>query len=409
MKLAQLDKMNLMIALAALAFSACGQAADDSSSVTAGPPTWEQFLATAYQEADTGVYIVDGDTPVTNEKQLREFYDELLVDYYKAGDPLIVNRIGSGDDKWAADDKLNLTYCVSTKFGANYNKVVQAMADATQAWENAANLKFVYHNELDAACTAKTTDVLFDVNPVNANGSYLARSFFPSSPRATSNVLIDSSSFSLQAPLTLAGILRHELGHVIGLRHEHTRPESGTCFEDNNWRALTPYDSKSVMHYPQCNGQGDWSLTLTDMDKQGILSLYGPPSGSPTDPTPPTDPTNPPTPPAPPEVTTETFAGSVAKNASVKQGPFAVASGTTFEAVMIGTGDADLYVRFGSSPTTTTYTCRPYLSSSNEKCKITVPEGETKAYTMVRGYKASTYTLTVNYITASAVLAVSGQ
>jgi len=53
---------------------------------------------------------------------------------------------------------------------------------------------------------------------VNAYGSYLARSFLPSYQRATSNVLIDGSSFSLAAPLTLAGILRHELVHVIGLQ-----------------------------------------------------------------------------------------------------------------------------------------------------------------------------------------------
>jgi hypothetical protein len=79
--------------------------------------------------------------------------------------------------------------------------------------------------------------------------------------------------------LTLTGILRHELGHTIGLRHEHTRPESGTCFEDNDWRGVTDYDAFSVMHYPQCNGQGDWSLTLTAFDQNGIACLYGPAPG----------------------------------------------------------------------------------------------------------------------------------
>lgn len=52
-----------------------------------------------------------------------------------------------------------------------------------------------------------------------------------------------------------------------------------------------------------------------------------------------------------------------------------------------GTGDADLYTRFGSKPSTTTYDCRPYLSSSNETCTV----GSTSAgdyYIMVRGYTA---------------------
>jgi len=36
-----------------------------------------------------------------------------------------------------------------------------------------------------------------------------------------------------------------------------------------------------------------------------------------------------------------------------------------------GSGDADLYVRAGARPTTTTYSCRPYLTGNNETCTIT--------------------------------------
>ncbi len=35
-----------------------------------------------------------------------------------------------------------------------------------------------------------------------------------------------------------------------------------------------------------------------------------------------------------------------------------------------GTGDADLYVRLGSRPTTSSYLCRPYLNGNNETCTI---------------------------------------
>jgi len=31
------------------------------------------------------------------------------------------------------------------------------------------------------------------------------------------------------------------------------------------------------MHYPQCNGTGNWSLTLTSYDKSGAASVYGAP------------------------------------------------------------------------------------------------------------------------------------
>ncbi|WP_343225130.1 S8 family peptidase [Luteimonas sp. MC1750] len=52
-----------------------------------------------------------------------------------------------------------------------------------------------------------------------------------------------------------------------------------------------------------------------------------------------------------------------------------------------GTGDADLYVRQGSAPTTTTYTCRPYQGGNNETCTINNPAAGTW-HVMVRGYSA---------------------
>jgi Zn-dependent metalloprotease len=53
------------------------------------------------------------------------------------------------------------------------------------------------------------------------------------------------------------------------------------------------------------------------------------------------------------------------------------------------TGDADLYVRQGSPPTTTTYTCRPYLSGNTETCTISAPAAGTW-YACSRGYSAYT-------------------
>lgn len=52
-----------------------------------------------------------------------------------------------------------------------------------------------------------------------------------------------------------------------------------------------------------------------------------------------------------------------------------------------GSGDADLYVRQGSQPTTTTYNCRPYLSGNYEFCTIDAPAAGTW-YISIRGYAA---------------------
>ena len=143
------------------------------------------------------------------------------------------------------------------------------------AGEEACNVNFVHLSQYDSSCTSKQSNVVFDVRPVHS-GQYLARAFFPNTSRKNRNVLVDDTAFLYGNAPSVTGVLRHELGHTLGWRHEHTRPEAGTCFEDNNWRALTPYDSDSVMHYPQCNGTGNWSLTLTNDDKTGAASVYGP-------------------------------------------------------------------------------------------------------------------------------------
>jgi PKD repeat protein len=49
------------------------------------------------------------------------------------------------------------------------------------------------------------------------------------------------------------------------------------------------------------------------------------------------------------------------------------------------TGDADLYVRIGAAPTTTTYNCRPYLTGDNETCTFNAPAAGTY-YVGVRAY-----------------------
>ncbi|MGI9278663.1 MAG: S8 family serine peptidase [Endozoicomonas sp.] len=52
-----------------------------------------------------------------------------------------------------------------------------------------------------------------------------------------------------------------------------------------------------------------------------------------------------------------------------------------------GSGDADLYVRRGSKPTTSSYDCRPYRSGNSESCSFTSP-GSGTWHVMLRGYSS---------------------
>ncbi len=64
-----------------------------------------------------------------------------------------------------------------------------------------------------------------------------------------------------------------------------------------------------------------------------------------------------------------------------------VPSGKTSAVVTIsgGTGDADLYVKLGSAPTSSSYACRPYLTGNSETCTFNSPTAGTY-YINVRAY-----------------------
>jgi serine protease len=51
-------------------------------------------------------------------------------------------------------------------------------------------------------------------------------------------------------------------------------------------------------------------------------------------------------------------------------------SGSTNLVISIsgGSGDADLYTKFGSAPTTSSYACRPYLNGNTESCTVSAPD-----------------------------------
>ena len=76
----------------------------------------------------------------------------------------------------------------------------------------------------------------------------------------------------------------HELGHALGLAHEHTRNDvdKPTCTDEDYGDGatdghMTPYDRRSVMHYmfATCGINGNYDYTgLSDYDRLGLRILY---------------------------------------------------------------------------------------------------------------------------------------
>jgi hypothetical protein len=234
-------------------------------------PTFCEFEASTYRDLDRQ-YIVNGDEAIKNRRGLEKYYDRMVgsEDKDTKSTHLVVNTVFGTDDVWGPSQALNLTYCVSTAFRSQQTNVINAMAQGAALWENASSgVDFTYVPSANSNCRTSNNAVLFSVEPTRTT-QYIARAFFPSSSDAQRNVLVNASPLMNSGSWTPGNIL----GHSLGFRHEHTRPEAGTCFEDNNWRPLTPYDSASIMHYPQCNGTSD-DLSFTSSDGSGVRSVYG--------------------------------------------------------------------------------------------------------------------------------------
>ncbi len=94
--------------------------------------------------------------------------------------------------------------------------------------------------------------------------------------------------------------------------------------------------------------------------------------------------------------TTVERSGDLAQGAWSHLGSFATSSGKVVKVTMTGTGDADLYVRFGAQATAQLFDCRPYVGGSAETCEVTTPAGQTSVFVSVQGYTAAKFAATVS-------------
>lgn len=184
--------------------------------------------------------------------------------------------------RWA--EGLKLTYCVIKQTFTSdqrYNTVKENMKLATQDWSTTCGVQFEHIESLDNSPDLSPTGVIFTVREINAGGEFIASAFFPNDPPSRRRVLIDGSYFDTGLTFNRVGVLRHELGHVLGFRHEHIRSGAPPACQGEPLGGDTPlteYDPQSVMHY-FCGGRGSAELAITELDKIGAQQVYGPSFG----------------------------------------------------------------------------------------------------------------------------------
>ena len=232
------------------------------------------------------LYVIEGDLLYT-EQQARGY----ISAQKSLNDPsvklstqeLILNQRPDGLPDYYKDPKDRvLTYAIDrSSFGdQRYQIVLNNFEQGASQWMalcDKCGIQFVHEAEEDAHPNGKTNFVVrYDTRLPKGT---IALSFFPSDPLKRREVHVAPAYFTNQTYDPI-GVFRHELGHVLGYRHEHIR-NSG-CAQDaggDAWIAITPYDSHSVMHYP-CGGGGSTDFPFSRCDISGHLLVYGP-SGPP--------------------------------------------------------------------------------------------------------------------------------
>ena len=182
--------------------------------------------------------------------------------------------------RWQPGKKL--TYCVwrpTFSSDEEHAKVVAGMHEAASNWSSICGIEFEHVSDKDTDPNLAFGDVEFPVIRQAGGGSTIAMAFFPDSPVNERLVWVFDGFFDSISAFDPIGVMRHELGHVLGFRHEHIRPEAPDLFDPESTEhtvEITAYDPKSVMHYVAGN-VGDPELQFTDLDRSGSRSVYGAP------------------------------------------------------------------------------------------------------------------------------------
>jgi hypothetical protein len=221
-------------------------------------------------------YILEGDLLLTRQ-QVRssiQTYAEGPRPPMPSGELKVM--VENGAPVFWPPENRSLTYAIDRRSfasQADYDTIVTNMSAAAAAWvnicPNECRLRMDHRAEFDD--DPKLGVVTFIVTYSPNETRFIAVSFFPNDPIYKRYLIIAPSYFT--TPFDKVGVLRHEIGHILGYRHEHILGVPGCYWEDNNWKALTSYDRRSVMHY-FCGGGGMLELELSDTDKTGHKALY---------------------------------------------------------------------------------------------------------------------------------------
>jgi hypothetical protein len=221
-------------------------------------------------------YVYEGDLLLTRDEVRRALTSNPAREGgVQAFSPeLIVSIVGGKPQFWPKTNR-TLTYAIDRRsFPADqYEHVSASMKKAAADWSAAcANCGLTIRHDTSLDGAPREGTATFIVRYVPTQSEFIALAFFPNAPVEQRYLYVFPPYLTTQ--YDKIGVFRHEIGHVLGYRHEQIAQEAG-CWqdEDGQWKRLSDYDPLSVMHY-YCGQTGQLKLELSQTDRSSHTLLY---------------------------------------------------------------------------------------------------------------------------------------
>jgi hypothetical protein len=169
------------------------------------------------------------------------------------------------------------------KIPGGYEIIKSNFKKAIADWVGVSKVRFDYIEAADVATEISSYRLDFYVEYIEPTSRlpHIAIAFYPNDPENMRVLRVLPSYW--KSDKDKIGIFRHEIGHILGFRHEHAAYINLAPLECRQYFPEDPlpskpvtitYDTLSVMHY-FCGNAGTKEMKFSKNDSLGIIAVYG--------------------------------------------------------------------------------------------------------------------------------------